>query len=298
MNLTAARTILGARLISGGHELAVSKLSSLEKQNVMDEAFRSGSVQSVDRAMFLLELLSQHDEGCRLSQLVREAGLSSSTTHRLLTTLEKRRHVQFDPRTRRWHIGFAMLNIGSAFLRRASFVSLAQPFLQRLRDQTKETANLGMADDGEIMLVSQIPSRQIVRSVGRIGGRVPMTSSAMGKAILSTYPAEDIDGIIGMLRMAGKTPHSIIQLDALWAELEMVRTNGYAIDNAESRSNVRCIAGVVYNEQAEAICAISISGQLDRMSRQRIEQLAPCVIETAQKITSAVGGSPKMVGSM
>lgn len=264
----------------------------------MDEAARSGSVQSVDRAMFLLELLSQHDEGCRLSQLGREAGLSPSTTHRLLTTLEKRRHVQFDPRTARWHIGLAMLNIGSAFLRRASFVSLAQPFLQRLRDQTKETANLGMADDGEITLVSQVPSRQIVRSIGRIGGRVPMTSSAMGKAILSTYPSEDIEEIIELRRMFRMTSHSITRLDALRLELEAVRANGYAIDNAENRSNVRCIAGVVYNERAEAICAISISGQLDRMPAERIDQLAPYVVGTARKITAAVTGSAEKMRSM
>lgn len=260
------------------------------EQNLVEQAARSGSVQSVDRALKLLELLSEYDHGCRLSHLGRQAGLSPSTTHRLLTTLEKRRHVQFDAISGRWHVGIAMLGIGSAFLRRSSFVPLAHPYLQRLRDQTKETVNLGMADDGEITLVSQIPSRQIVRTIGRIGARVPMTSSAMGKAILATYPAEDIGDILGFRRMMKRTPRSITRPDALLRELESVRHNGYAVDNAEHRRNVRCIADVVYNDRAEVVCAISVSGQIERMPPERMETLARCVIETAQKITAALGG--------
>lgn len=265
-------------------------LTDFKETNVQDESERSGSVQSVDRAMVLLELLSQQSEGCRLSQLGRDAGLPASTTHRLLTTLEKRRHVQFDHATGRWNIGLGMLTIGAASIRRSAFVSVAQPFLHLLRDRTKETANLGMADDGEITLISQIPSRQIVRSIGVVGGRVPMTSSAMGKAILSTYPSDDIDELIYLRRPTKHTPRSILRLDVLRRELKLARERGYAVDDAENQSNVRCIASVVFNERGEAICAISISGQVDRMSPDRIDKIAPKVVDTARKITDAIGG--------
>lgn len=256
------------------------------------ESERTGSVQSVERAMLLLEILSLHHEGCRLSQLGREAGLSPSTTHRLLTTLEKRRHVQFDATSGRWNIGLAMLTIGAASVRRTTIVSVAQPYLHHLRDHAKETTNLGMADDGQITLVSQIPSRQIARTISPIGGRVPMTSSAMGKAILSTYPLDDIDEVVGLHRLIRRTSRSIVRADHLRRELDRARMEGYAIDNAEINKNVRCVASAVFNDKAEAICAISVSGQLDRMSSERVRELAPRVIDTALKITNAIGGRP------
>lgn len=259
---------------------------------VQGESERTGSVQSVERAMILLEILSGHHEGCRLSQLGREAGLSPSTTHRLLTTLEKRRHVQFDAASSRWSIGLAMASIGAASLRRTTIVSVAQPYLHHLRDHAKETANLGMVDDGQIMLVSQIPSRQIARTISPIGGRVPMTSSAMGKAILSTYPLDDIDEVVGLRRMIRRTSHSIVRADQLRRQLDQARLEGYAIDNAEIDKNVRCVASAVFDDKAEAVCAISISGQLDRMSLERVRELAPRVVDTALRITKAIGGRP------
>jgi len=266
----------------------------LSEVAVRSETERSGSVQSVERAMTLLEILSCHHEGCRLSQLGREAGLSPSTTHRLLTTLEKRRHVQFDPTSGRWNIGLAMLTIGAASVRRTTIVSVAQPYLHHLRDYAKETANLGMADDGQITLVSQIPSRQISRTISPIGGRVPMTSSAMGKAILSTYPVDDIEEVVSLRRMIKRTSHSIVRTEHLRRELDLARMEGYAMDNAEIDKNVRCVASAVFDDNAEAICAISISGQLDRMSPERVRELAPRVIDTALKITQALGGRHPM----
>ncbi|MGG7582106.1 IclR family transcriptional regulator [Rhizobium sp. Nf11,1] len=251
-------------------------------------------MQSVERAMILLEILSQHHEGCRLSQLGREAGLSPSTAHRLLTTLEKRRHVQFDPRSRRWNVGLALLTIGAASVRRTTIVSVAQPYLHHLRDQAKETANLGMAGDGQITLISQIPSRQIARTLSPIGGRVPMTSSAMGKAILSTYPLDDIEEVVGLRRMIKRTARSIVHAVQLQRELHKARIDRYAVDDAESDKNVRCVASVIFDEKAEAVCAISISGQVDRMSADRVRQLAPKVIDTALKITQAIGGRPPL----
>lgn len=251
---------------------------------------KSGSVQSVDRAMAILEILGASDHGLKLTEIARNAGLSPSTTHRLLTTLEKRRYVQFDGLDGRWHVGLPLLTIGSAFLRRSSFVAPAQVFMQRLRDRTKETVNLGIADDGEMVVVSQVQSRQIVRAISRVGGRVAMTSSAMGKAILSTYQTEDIEALVRLHGMRKKTPQSITTSEGLRRELEVIRERGYAVDNEEYSQSVRCIAAVIYNGDAEALCAVSISGLVSRLPAERIAQLGALVNETAQQITLSVGG--------
>src|ERR1700716_660423 len=110
---------------------------------------KDGGVQSVDRALLIIELLAEDDEGYRLTDLAERTGLSPSTVHRLLTTMEERRFVQFDASDGMWHVGRQSFSVGAAFIRRRNFVAQALPFLRRLRDETRETVNLGVADEGE-----------------------------------------------------------------------------------------------------------------------------------------------------
>src|SRR6201996_65313 len=108
---------------------------------------RNGGVQSVDRALSIIETLAQDDEGYRLSDLAIRTGLSTSTAHRLLTTLEKRRFVQFDQTSSKWHVGAKSFAVGATFTRRRNFVAQAISYLRKLRDVTRETANLAVVDD-------------------------------------------------------------------------------------------------------------------------------------------------------
>src|ERR1700681_1310900 len=135
---------------------------------------KDGGVQSVDRALLIIETLAEDDEGYRLTDLAARTGLSPSTVHRLLTTLEKRRFVQFDRDDSMWHIGAKSFAVGSTFVRRRNFVTEALPYLRKLRDQTRETANLAVVDDGAMVVLTRVESREIMRSVTKVGGRVPM----------------------------------------------------------------------------------------------------------------------------
>src|SRR6478609_12008775 len=117
---------------------------SLEPRSAADADHegRDGGVQSVDRALSIIEALAEDDEGYRLTDLAVRTGLSPSTVHRLLATLEGRRFVQFDRDESKWHIGAQSFVVGSTFMRRRNFSARALPYLRKLRDQTRETANL------------------------------------------------------------------------------------------------------------------------------------------------------------
>lgn len=253
-------------------------------------AARSGSVQSVERALALLEVLGEDEEGYRLTDLAARTGLSPSTVHRLLTTLEKRRFVQFDQSDGMWHVGRQAFAVGSAFVRQRNFVAPALPFLRKLRDQTRETANLGIVDDGEMVVLTQIESREIMRAISRVGGRAPIITSGMGKAILATYTPADVAAIVSSRGMRKLTPHSLTRASELRTELEKVRRQGYAVDDEEFVTGLRCVAAVVYNNQAEALCAISVSGLATRVSPDRVEALGKLLNETARELTLALGG--------
>lgn len=253
-------------------------------------AVRAGSIQSVERALTLLEVLGEDEEGYRLTDLATRTGLSTSTVHRMLTTLEKRRFVQFDQSDGMWHVGRQAFAVGSTFVRQRNFVAPALPFLRRLRDQTRETANLGVVDDGEMVVLTQVESREIMRAITRVGGRAPMASSGMGKAILATYDPADVAAITRRHGLPKLTPKSLATSAELDRDLTLIRKRGYAVDDEEFVAGLRCVAAVVYNNQAEALCAISVSGLAGRLTADRVSTLGPLIRDSARDLTLALGG--------
>lgn len=253
-----------------------------------------GRVQAVDRALILLEALAQDDRGLRLTELSKRTGLSLTTVHRLLTTLEQRRFVQFSPADSAWHVGLQAFAVGSAFSRERNFVAPAMPFLRRLRDQTRETANLGVVEDGEIVLLTQVPSHEIARAISTVGGRTPMTASGIGKAILSSYSSATVHAVVRQRGMRRVTRTTLGTVEALECELADARRNGYAIDDEEFVPGLRCVAAPVYNDKAEVVCAISVSGLPLRMAPERLPKLGRLVARTANELTTALGGRSQL----
>jgi IclR family acetate operon transcriptional repressor len=256
-----------------------------------DHEARDGGVQSVDRALSILETLSEDDEGYRLSDLAVRTGLSASTVHRLLATLESRRFVQFDRAQSKWHVGVRSFTVGASFARRRNFSAQAIPYLRKLRDLTRETANLAMVDDEFIIVLTRMESREIMRSLTQVGGRVPMVTSGVGKAVLATYSDEDVGAVIRHHGMPRLTEKSIVRPSDLFKELEKIRKQGYALDDEEACMGLRCVAAVVYNDCAEPLAAISVSGMTSRLTDQRLPEIGQVVRDVAAELTAALGGA-------
>jgi len=251
---------------------------------------RDGGVQSVDRALSIIETLAEDDEGYRLSDLAVRTGLSTSTAHRLLATLEKRRFVQFDRHELKWHVGAQSFSVGATFARRRNFTAQAIPYLRKLRDLTRETANLAVVDDEAIIVLTRIESREIMRSLTKVGGRVAMVASGVGKAVLATYSDEDVNAIICRQGMPRLTEKSIVRPGELFRELQTIRRQGYAVDDEEARMGLRCVAAVVYSHCSEPLAAISVSGMTSRMTGDRLAAVGRTVREVAAELTIALGG--------
>src|SRR5947207_12935066 len=262
----------------------------IEPKSHADSESKDGGVQSVDRALSIIETLAEDDEGYRLSDLAIRTGLSTSTAHRLLSTLERRRFVAFDRTESKWHVGARAFTVGATFARRRNFSAQAVPYLRKLRDLTRETANLAVVDDEFIIVLTRAESREIMRSLTMVGGRVAMVASGVGKAVLATWSDEDVNTIIRHHGMPRLTEKSIVRPSDLFKELEKVRRQGYAIDDEEACMALRCIAAVVYNDCAEPLAAISVSGMTSRLTDDRLPMLGQTVREVAAELTVALGG--------
>lgn len=252
-----------------------------------------GTVQAVDRALSLLEVLAEDEGGARLSELSRRVGLASSTTHRLLTTLQRRAFVQQDTKSGRWMIGHRSFAVGEAFSLRRNLVAPAYPFLRILRDRTRETANLGVIESEVAVTIAQVESREIMRAIAPPGGRVPVLNSGMGKAIVATWPDVAIERLVERQGLRPMTSKSLCNRDAVMAEITRVRKQGFAVDDEEFVIGMRCVAAVVWSASAEPIAAVSVSGLAARVTNSAVVSIAKEVRTAADQLTVAIGGKPK-----
>ena len=251
---------------------------------------RSDQVQSLVRALNLLNRLAAADEGVTLTEVAQQVGLSPSTAHRLLTTLEGERYVQFDAERKLWTVGVQAFTAGNAFLKTRNLVAAARPHMRALMEESEETVNLAVEDGNEAIYLSQVECRQMMRAFARPGARVPLHCSGVGKALLSAMADKDAIRALHQGGMPRVTARTITRAAALRADLAAARARGYAIDDGEHALGLRCIASVIYNERSEPVAAVSVSGPVARIADERIGPLGEGVRRRADAITAQLGG--------
>lgn len=280
--------------------LTVDKWGAMAKDENIEAAEGScarrppGQVQSLTRALNLMRAISEHDGGS-LSELVGRTGLPPSTAHRLLTTLESERFVQYDSSSGVWRIGLSAFLVGAGFQRTRDVLRVAKPFLKRLMEQSGETANMYLLDDGELVCASQVESRQVMRAITRVGGRPPLYCSGAGKAYLSKLSAEELAKAVDLTNLKALTEKTITTPARLAVELEDVRKAGFAIDDEEQILGVRCVAAAIVDEKGAPVAAISVSGPVTRMEKSRLIRLGSLIRGAAQEITRDFGGCDGLV---
>ena len=253
-------------------------------------AERSDQVQSLVRALTILNRLAETDEGTTLTEMAQQVGLSASTAHRLLTTLQQERYVQFDAERRLWSVGVQAFVAGSAFTRTRSLVGVARPLMRRLMEESGETVNLAVEDEGFAVYLAQVECRQMMRAFARPGARVPLHCSSVGKALLTAMGDRDLSKILhrhGLPKLTVKTLHTPA---ALRQDLIEARARGYALDDEEHAVGLRCVAALIYDESETAVAAVSVLGPMARITDARIAVLGALVRQTAEAVTAGLGG--------
>lgn len=247
-------------------------------------------VRSLVRALSILNSLAECPNGASLTELAQQVGLSTSTTHRLLTTLEEQRYVRFEHTARLWMIGIQSFVTGSTFIKARNFTDIARPHMRALMEATGETVNLAVLDGSEGVIVAQVECRQLMRALAAPGRRVPLHCSGVGKALLAALSDSTMAPILRQQGLPRFTPMTLTTVKRLRTELAQSRERGYAVDNEEHSIGVRCIAAAIYDEHNETVGAISISGPAVRVTATRTASLGELVCKAAATISAAYGG--------
>ncbi len=253
----------------------------------------SGQVQSLTRALAILETLAETTDGMTLSDVAQVVGLAPSTAHRLLTTLESRHFVRFIAGEGVWQVGVQSFVVGQAFRRSRDVVSLARPQMRHLMEATGETANLYIEEGGEAVCMAQVESRQMMRAIARPGGRVKLHCSGAGKAILAHLPVDEVAKVLQAHGLPRTTDKTLDTPQRLKADLERIRVLGFAIDDEEHAVGLRCVASSVLDEEGQPLAALSVSGPSARIDEAAMSLIGGLVRQAATVVTELVGGQTK-----
>ncbi|MDA4844275.1 HTH-type transcriptional regulator BhcR [Hoeflea poritis] len=248
------------------------------------------NVKALERALVLLRTVAEADS-MSLTDLSQRAGMPASTAHRLLMTLQNFGYLEFNEDTQLWTIGVEAFRIGGSFVRRIKVVEAGRPMLRTLMEQTGETANMAVADDGDVVFVSQIETHEPIRAFHRPGTRAHMHASGIGKALLAHLDDAGLDGWMAKKGLPIYTQNTIANPEKLRGEMAAIRERGWAIDNEERTLGMRCVAAPVYNEYGEAIAGVSVSGPTVRIPDSVLTEYGILVRQSADEITRSIGGT-------
>ncbi|MFB5193599.1 IclR family transcriptional regulator [Neobacillus sp. KR4-4] len=228
------------------------------------------NVQSLERALTILNKLSEYPDGIQITRLAEQVGLTKGTLHRLLSTLSNMNYVVKDEETDKYKLGLQVLFLSRNLLNNSNIVTIAKPFLEKLSQEVNETVHLCIEDRGEVIYIDKIESNQTIRMYSRIGSRAPMYCTAVGKILLSDMNQDKFEELVSNITFIPKTPTTITSKEELIKEIETVKAKGYALDNAENEEMLRCIASPIYDHKGKIIASFSISGPNNRVTMDLI----------------------------
>lgn len=253
----------------------------------------AGGVQSVVRALRLIDALGASRGEVGIAELSGQVGLHVSTVHRLLATLVQQGYCRQNPETGRYALGAKVSHLAESYLGQTDLRQVARRFLERLCHETGETANLVTLEGREALYLDKAESPQNLRIFSRIGHRAPLYCTAVGKVLLAYRPWAEGKALIGRGPLRALTRYTNTSLDALKRELARVEAEGFAVDLEECEEGACCLAVPVLNAQGRVEAALSVSGPSVRMTSKRLRALVPFLRSLGEELSARLGFRPR-----
>lgn len=242
---------------------------------------------AVERALILLRYAVDHPDGLSIREVGREFGYSPATVQKLVNALTLQGYFVQDRLTERYHLGPEAVQLGLAALSRLEVRRVARPHLEALCEETGETVFLGIARDDHAVYVDKVVSTRMVRVDAPLGVNRPYNCTSIGKVLLAGMPDEKVEQLAAGGAFERRTEHSIVELDALQAELERIRDQGWAQDREEYAHGSGCVAAPVLDHEGQVVAALTVSGpaaRLDGEHDRRVEQVKASALTISEEM--------------
>jgi DNA-binding IclR family transcriptional regulator len=246
------------------------------------------SIQVIERMMHLLDVLSEQPAPATLKQLAAATGLHPSTAHRILGVMVDSRLVdRIEPGM--YRLGIRLVQLGSLVKSRISVRQEALPWMQDLHRALRETVNLSVRRDDEVVYIERASEgNTMMRVVQIIGAHAPLHITAVGKIFLAADTPQQVAGYVTRSGLARYTDNTLTDAQALERELARIRAQGHACDNEEAERGVCCVGAGIYNDEGQLVAGLSVSAPTERFRKS----WAAAVSEAAGRISRALGHAP------
>lgn len=245
-------------------------------------------VKPVYKALQVLTCLGEERREMALSEICYRVSMPKTTTFRYLQTLCACGFITHDPDTDLYRIGLRLWALGQMAREPLHLRETALPSMRELRDRFNETVNLGVLDGREIVYLDMVESRRSLRMQAQLGGRDPVYSTSLGKAMVSFLPEERWAEHLPA-RLTPRTEASHTSIAGLRDDLRRTRERGYSLDDGENEEGVRCIGAPIFNQDGHVVGAVSLSAPAARMSDRALPEAAASVVQTAMAISRRLG---------
>ena len=245
-------------------------------------------IQSVAKAMRILDLLRIYPNGLSLLEISQKLNISKSTIHGILSTMRNFEYIDQFALDGTYRLGIRLFEAGNAIANTMSIRKVAAPYIHHLVDTMNETVHLAILDAGEVLYIDKQECRQSIRIVSEVGARLPAHCTGVGKVLLAYLSESDVKRIIAERGLKRFTSYTITDMDKLHRELAEIRVCGYGMDREEIMESVQCVAAPIRDHEGKVCAAVSASGFCMRM-RGKLPQITAMIIDAAQSISSELG---------
>jgi len=237
-------------------------------------------VQSLERAIDVLEALARAERALGVGEVAEATRLPQGTVHRLLQTLQARGYVR-RAESRKYSLGTGAVRLGTAA--QGALARSARPHLAELVRLSGETANLAVLEGDDVVYVEQVSSPHTLRMFAEVGRHVPPHSTAVGKVLLAALPRDRVVALLQRTGLPARTPATITRVEDFLAELDRTLERGWAADEEEQETGVRCVAAPV-GRDGHVVAALSVSGPADRFTTAVSDKLIPAIQEAGRQV--------------
>jgi IclR family acetate operon transcriptional repressor len=265
-----------------------------EKRSFPASGADGETVQSVDRALAIVELLLRSGEPLTVREVAVGTGINRTTAHRLLASLHRRGWIERAVGVAGYRPSLRYLALVRASLDGRDFVDEVRPTMERLSLLSRETVHLGVLDNHDVLHIAKVDSPEIVGVSSRVGTRAAPHVTGLGKALLAAGSDKELETYIAHAQKR-PGPHALVDAAPLRAEIAVTRQRGYSIDDGESSPGVRCLAVAIRGVEGRPLFAISLTGPSGRLTMERMEACVPEMLAAAQALTRQFGGEPEPV---
>jgi DNA-binding IclR family transcriptional regulator len=243
-------------------------------------------VQSVDRALAILEVLARSGEA-GVTEIAAGLGVHKSTAFRLVATLEAHRLVEQTADRGRYRLGVGILRLAGATTARLDLVQEARPICRQLATDTGETVNVAVLSESSALYLDQVAGSSALQPHNWVGQRIPLHATSNGKVLLSGLDPEELEATLSSL--PAYTEATITSRSRLRSELDAVRSQGYAVAVDELEEGLTAVASPIRNAHGDVVASLSVSGPSFRLDGDRLEALVPAAREAAAEVSHRLG---------